>query len=454
MKKYILLFLIFPSLLNAQQNEDSVFIKKISNDVMANGQAYNLLRQLTKEIGGRLAGSPQFLKAVEWGKKTMQNMGADTVFLQECSMPTWIRGGTDKAQLTKQNFTKSLNILSLGNSIGTGGKALTGKVIVINNYTELEQQKDKIKGKIVFYNYGFNPTNISTGKSYGEAGLYRRGGASRAAKYGAIAVIVRSLTEATDNHPHTGTMVYNDSFPKIPAVAIGLEDANYLAKTKNLQDYAITITTNARFLPNTLGYNVVGELKGTEFNNEFITVGGHLDSWDVNEGAHDDGAGVVHTIEVLRVLKTLGYKPKHSIRFVLFANEENGLAGGNKYAELAKQNKEQHIFALESDAGGFVPRSLGFTLNTKEQWTKVMAWLPLLKPTLIESFNTGGGGADIGPLNKEFKTPTGSLNPDGQRYFDLHHAKTDVFENVNKRELLLGALNMAAIIYLIDKYGL
>ena len=213
------------------------------------------------------------------------------------------------------------------------------------------------------------------------------------------------------------------------------------------------MTTNGSFGPDVVGHSVVAELTGTEFPNEYITVGGHLDSWDVNEGAHDDGAGIVQTIEIMRALKVLGYKPKRTLRFVLFANEENGMRGGNKYAEEAKKNNEKHVFALESDAGGFTPRGFGFTV-TPSQLTKVQSWLSLLKPYGTDFLQAGGGGADIGPLNRTFGTPIAGLMPDSQRYFDIHHARSDVFENVNKRELNLGAVNMAALIYLVDQYGL
>ncbi|HEX7690904.1 MAG TPA: M20/M25/M40 family metallo-hydrolase, partial [Sediminibacterium sp.] len=203
----------------------------------------------------------------------------------------------------------------------------------------------------------------------------------------------------------------------------------------------------------TIGHNVIAELKGSEHPDQYITIGGHLDSWDVNEGAHDDGAGIVQTIEIMRALKAIGYQPKHTLRFVLFANEENGLRGGTKYAEEAKAKNEKHIFALESDAGGFTPR--GFSLGAGQaQVAKVKSWLPLLSPYGAEHISEEGGGADVGPLARAFGIPVGELRPDEQRYFDVHHARNDVFENVNKRELLLGAVNMAALIYLIDKYGL
>jgi hypothetical protein len=206
-------------------------------------------------------------------------------------------------------------------------------------------------------------------------------------------------------------------------------------------------------LPDTTGHNVIGELRGTQFPDQYITVGGHLDSWDVGEGAHDDGAGCVQTIEVLRALRAVGYKPKHTLRFVLFANEENGLRGGTKYAEAAQERGEKHVFALESDAGGFTPRGFGITAPD-EVLKKLDTWRPLLQPYGASEFSAGGGGADIGPLHRLQGTPMAGLQPDSQRYFDLHHARSDVFEAVNKRELELGAVAMAALIYLVDANGL
>jgi carboxypeptidase Q len=457
MRKLFLAICLLPIAAMAQFTEDSIFFKRIADDILKNGKAYELLRELTKGIGGRLAGSEQFTKAVQWGKKSLIAANADTVFLQPCIMPNWKRGGTDKATIVKignKNMVKPLNTFALGNSIGTGGKNVTANVVVVNNFDELDAIKDKVKGKIVFYCQAFNPTFINPGRNYGAVGVFRRQGASRAAKYGAAAIIVRSLTEATDNNAHTGTMVYNDSFPKIPAFAIGIQDADYLETIGRKETITVTLNSFAKFYPDVEGHNVVAEIKGSEYANEYITVGGHLDSWDVNEGAHDDGAGVVQTIEIARVFKALGYTPKRNIRFVLFANEENGLAGGKEYAAQAKQKNEQHIFALESDAGGFTPRGFGFSLNNADQYKKVMAWKELFEPYGASAFQRGGGGADIGPLNTLFKTPVAGLNPDGQRYFDVHHAVTDVFENVHKRELLLGAINMAALIYMVDKYGL
>lgn len=403
------------------------------------------------------------VKAEQWGLKVMKESGADRAWMQECMVPHWVRGGEDKAEakytvpatgttnlIVKK---KALDIVALGNSIGSD-KGISNDIILVNSFDDLEKRKEDVKGKIVFYNYKFNPTFIRTFQSYGDAVKYRGQGPSAAAKLGAVAVIVRSMSHSADNNPHTGATRYDSAYAKIPAVAIGLKDADWLTEQLKYGKVNVTIQTKGHFLPDTIGHNIIGELKGTKFPGEIITIGGHLDSWDNCEGAHDDGAGCVQTVEILRAFKApMGYKPQRTIRFVLFANEENGLRGGTKYAEEAQNLKEKHILALESDAGGFTPRALGFT-GSDEQFKKFQSWKELIAPYGCNEFAKGGGGSDIGPLNKLLNTPTASLNPDSQRYFDIHHARSDTFEAVNKRELELGAVNMAAFIYLVDKYGL
>jgi carboxypeptidase Q len=461
----VLLAGLLLSLEGFSQNDDSLMIRRIADEVLVNGKAYENLRYLTKQIGPRLAGSQGMVKAERWGLQVMKESGAEKAWLQECMVPHWVRGGNDlastKSLASSKNaskpdaklVTKSLDIVALGNSLGTGPKGLNAPVIEVKSFDELEQVKDEVKGKVVFYNIKFNDKHISTFNSYRDAVQYRGQGPSRAAKYGAVAVIVRSMSHSTDNNPHTGSTRYDSAYAKIPAVAIGLRDADWLSEVLTKQKMNIFLRTNGHFLPDTIGHNVIGELTGSEFPEEIITVGGHLDCWDNCEGAHDDGAGCVQTIEILRAFKAIGYKPKRTIRFVLFANEENGLRGGNKYADEAKLKGEKHIFALESDAGGFTPRALGMS-GTEEQFQKFLSWKPLIAPYGCTEFNRGGGGADIGPLSRAFKTATAGLSPDSQRYFDIHHARNDVFEAVNKRELELGAINMAALIYLVDKYGM
>jgi Zn-dependent M28 family amino/carboxypeptidase len=276
-----------------------------------------------------------------------------------------------------------------------------------------------------------------------------------AAKYGAVGVLVRSLSLRQDNFPHTGSMTYGNLplSKRIPSAAISTNDANTLSSMLALnKDIKFYFSQTCKQLNDVQSYNVIGEIKGSQFPNEYIVVGGHLDSWDLGDGAHDDGAGVVQSMEVLRLFKETGIKPKRSIRVVLFMNEENGLRGATKYAEVAKQKGETHIFSLESDAGGFTPRGFSFDCNDAN-FNQVLGWKELFKPYLIHYFEKGGSGADVGPLKTDTNVLAG-LRPDSQRYFDYHHAANDTFDAVNKRELELGAATMASLVYLFDTYGL
>jgi hypothetical protein len=438
----------------AEAQSDSIFIKKIADEIFHNSTAYSNLFTLTKTIGPRLSGSPQTYKSESWGLDALKKAGADTVYLQKAMIPHWVRGGKDQAALISGKSRVPLAVIALGNSVSTKAGGITAPLILIHDFAELEKRKDEIRGKIVFYNHPFKADFVQVFYAYGEAVPYRAYGASRAAKYGAVGVVVRSMSESTDNFPHTGAMIYNDSFPKIPALAVGLKDADKLAAAAASQkDLQLFISTHAHALPDTVGYNVIGVWRGSESPDQFITVGGHLDSWDPAEGASDDGTGCVQSIEVLRSLKAAGYKPRNTIRVVLFTDEENGGRGSKAYSAAANANHEKHIFALESDAGGFTPRAFSF-MGKESQLAVVRGWLPLLIPYGISALAAGGAGADVEPLFESNGAMAAELIPDSQRYFDYHHAANDVFEKVNKRELELGAINMAALIYLVDKYGL
>lgn len=439
----------------AQSNQDSLIIKKISDDIFMNGQAYSNLKYLCKKVGPRLSGSTGAALAVEQTARMLREAGADTVYLQPCMVPKWERGAKEVGKATLTNGkSMPLNIVALGMSVGTPAVGITASVVEVKSFSELDAMgAEKIKGKIVFYNYRMDPRHINTFRAYGEAGIYRSQGPSRAAAMGAIGVIVRTLSPVIDDNPHTGATRYDENQPKIPAVAISTMGAEELSKaisTKQIKQ--VYIKTNCKQYEDVLSYNVVGEITGSAYPNEIITVGGHLDSWDLAEGAHDDGTGCVQSIEVLRAIKANIGKPKRTIRAVMFMNEENGLRGGTKYAEIAKEEKKKFIMAMESDAGGFTPRGFGFTANAMQK-EKIMSWKPLFHNYGALEFNEGGGGADIGPL-RGLGTALIGLNPDSQRYMDLHHAKTDVFEAVSERELNLGTVVMTAMVYLVAQYGL
>jgi carboxypeptidase Q len=438
-------------------DEDALFVRKIYDAALTQSQAYPWLYDLTTKIGGRLAGSPQAKLAVDYTKKMLDTAGF-TTRLQSCMVPHWVRGEKEIVKVMGSKTLKDpvLKALSIGNSIGTGIKGLTTEIIEVKSLDEVDNLGDKVKGKIIFYNRPMDRTQISTFAAYGGAGDQRRAGASRGAKYGALAVLVRSLSTELDDRPHTGALVYDEKYGKIPAICISTNDAERLSKALNTEGpLKVYVRNTCQMLPDVEGHNVIGEIKGSEFPNEIIVVGGHLDSWDVAQGAHDDGAGCVQSMDVLNLLKRVGYKPKRTIRCVLFANEENGLKGGLKYGEAAKASSEKHIFAVESDAGGFSPRGFTFDAETDvfpELFKKVTSFQTVMQPYGIE-FAKGSSGADIGPL-KPLKFLMAGLRPDSQRYFDFHHTTYDKIEAVNRRELELGAAAMTALIYLIDKNGL
>ncbi|MFV8279961.1 M20/M25/M40 family metallo-hydrolase [Christiangramia marina] len=439
------------------QSSDSLNIRKIYDMSLLNGKSYEWLDHLSNQIGGRLSGSFNAEQAVDYTKKELENLGLDKVWLQPVMVPKWTRGEREFAYVqTGPGDTRNLNITALGGSIATAEGGTKAQVIEVQGLEQLrEYGEEQIKGKIVFYNRPMRADHILTFEAYGGCVDQRYSGAEEAAKYGAVGVIVRSMNLRMDDLPHTGSMSYGDltEDQKIPAAAISTNDAAYLSSMLKIQnDLQVYFKMNCKNFPDVQSYNVIGEITGSESPNEIMVVGGHLDSWDLGDGAHDDGAGVVQSMEVLRLLKETGYQPKKTLRVVLFMNEENGLRGGNKYAEVAKEKNEDHVFALESDSGGFTPR--GFTFNaTDSQFNKVLSWKPLFEPYLIHYFEKGSGGADIGPLEGG-DTVLAGLRPDSQRYFDYHHAANDTFDAVNKRELELGAATMASLVYLVDKYGL
>ena len=456
MKKILLLSLLFTHLISfAQKTDDEKMVKKISDEVLWNSKAYDNLYYLCKKIGSRLSGSEGAQKAVEATTRMLKEAGADTVYWQECMVPHWVRGEKETGYINLpggKNY--DLNLCAIGNTEGTGAKGVKAKIIEVKSLQELAQLGEKvIKGNIVFINIRMNPSYIETFNAYSEDGVGRFVGPAQAAMYGAVGVMVRSLAINIDDYPHTGTTRYNDSFPKIPAVCISTRNAEWLSselkKNINLEGY---FKTSSKMLAPAKSYNVIGEIWGSEKPEEIISVGGHLDSWDLAEGAQDDGAGCVQSIEIIRALKASGIKPKRTIRAVMFMNEENGGAGSDAYFDAAKKNKEKHIFALESDAGGFTPR--GFSLEMDDvRMEKLKAWAPLFLPLGVYRFDKGHAGADIGNL-RALGTALAGLSPDSQRYFDLHHASTDVFEAVSKRELELGALNMAVLVWLVSEHGL
>lgn len=441
-------------------DSDSVLIRSLYNEVLSAGEAHENLRQLTKDIGHRLSGSESANEAIHWGVGVMKKYGIDTVHIMPVWVPHWSRGTTADADFTMSDGRKrNLHITALGGSVGTpSDEPIRAKLVQVKQLSELsEMPLSETNGRIVLFNRPMDPVLINTGSAYGGAYDQRGNGASAAAAVGAVGALVRSLTHALDTLPHTGAMRYRDDTPRVPAAAISTVDATLLsAALREDPELEVSLQMNCRAYDDVLQGNVIGEWRGTQFPEEVITLGGHLDSWDIGEGAHDDGAGVVHTLETLRLLKAIGYQPLRTLRFVLFINEENGNRGGKTYADSAKKETERgecvHIAALESDAGGFVPR--GFRIDGSDDAVEMMrSWAALFDPYNVHQFRRGGAGVDISPLKRLNPRPTlVGLSPDGQRYFDFHHSTQDVFENVHKRELELGAATFAAALIMLDQH--
>ena len=439
--------------LSAEEMVDSTNIKQFFNSALTQGKSYEWLRDLTQNIGGRLSGSPEAQKAVEWGEKVMKEVGLDSVWLQPVMVPHWVRGEKEEAYYTVNGTKKEVPICALGFSVATPKNGIRAEVIEVKSSEEAEQLGDQMKGKIVFFNRPFDNTLINTFRAYGGCVDQRVGGAAVCGKYGAVGVIVRSMTNSIDDEPHTGTMSYKD-LPKeqyIPTAAISSRAAEHLSEDlKSNPKLNFYFKQHCKTLPDTPSFNVVGQIKGSESPEKIIVVGGHLDSWDLGEGAHDDGSGIVQSLEVAYLFKKNNIKPNNTIRIVFFMNEENGTRGAKEYARLTKVNKEIHVGGLESDAGGHTPR--GFSIDANASNTElVKSWKSLLAPYGLHDLIKGGSGADISPLKDDGVTLVG-YRPDSQRYFDYHHTSRDTFDKVNKRELELGSASMTSIIYLMDKY--
>ncbi|TXC81523.1 M20/M25/M40 family metallo-hydrolase [Luteibaculum oceani] len=443
MKQYIYFFSVILLAACTKQEITAEAIINQSKDY----HSYQLLTELTKDIGPRLSGSANGAKAVEWGLQKFEELGFDTFYLQDVMVPHWERGNPEKGFWVTAN--QEIEVTALGGSVGTPVSGIKAEVIEVQDFKQLKDLgKDGVEGKIVFFNRPMNPKLKNTFRAYSLAVNQRSDGAWQAAQYGAVAVLVRSMTTATDLNPHTGVMRYRDSIPKIPALAIATEHANALSSALKTEKQWVQLEANCKWYPDTLSHNVIGEIKGK--SNEIIAVGGHLDSWDLGEGAHDDGAGIVHSIDAVRILKKLGHKPNHTLRVVLFMNEENGARGGQKYAELAAQKEEKHLMAVESDRGGFTAEAFSID-GDSVQLSKLQSLVQDLAPCGIKEVYAGYGGVDIGFLREVDSTVVlVGLVPDPEKYFNYHHTRSDVLENVDPDQLASGSAAVAQLIYLVD----
>lgn len=436
--------------------KDSAMVADIHRQILGEGGCVEDLRILCKDIGARLSGSPEADDAILWGARTLREAGAPEVRMQTVIVPHWERSDTEMAWMRVDGGeAEPLPIRALGGSVGTDG-AVEAEVVVVREFEELDSLgPEGLDGRIAFFNRPMDPLMISAGGAYGGAYQQRSRGAVESAEHGGVAALVRSLTHAMDTFPHTGAMRYLDTVPKVPAAAISTVDSRRIARLVEAgHEVRVGLEMGCVLHEDKAQANVIAEWTGTEYPDRYIVVGGHLDSWDIGEGAHDDGAGIVHSIEVMRTLVALGYQPRHTLRVVLFINEENGNNGGKTYARIAREKGEWHVAALESDAGGDAPR--GWSLDATDEGTAaVRAWQESLMDYGMGDLRRGGAGVDIGPLKTE--APAGKrplmvgLRPNSQRYFDYHHSERDVFENVHPRELKLGAAAMTSMVYLLDQ---
>lgn len=424
--------------------------KKISDEIMTNGTAYENLGQLTKGIGPRFSATPGYMRAVDWAEKKLKEIGIDMIWRMEAKAPVWIRGKESLQIKTANGDWKNIRMLSFGNSEGTGGKDLTGEIVIINSTSELNAMSvGQLKDKIVFVNLPMDPKIINTSDSYLITAKSKLISASVIAKTGAKALIIRSLTTASDDTPHAKMVYYEpDDKIRIPALSIGVKSADELEKLLKSQKVTAKLNMTAQSKGDTTNPNIIAEIQGKK-DSKVIVLGAQLDSWDFGEGAIDDGTGVAQCIEVLRTFKALGLENNHTIRVVFYANSENGGQGREMYAAYVKKKDEKHIFALGTDAGGYSPR--GFSLDMSPQRRKqIFEWKNYFLPYGVYDFDQTEAIQDISPL-KKMDIPLAELVVDTQRYFDYHHSEQDTFDKVNKRELLLGAVAMTQMIFMIDK---
>jgi len=453
----ILLILALSRKTMAQANDTESYAdiaKEITRTALAEGQAYRLLAELTS-YGPRLSGSPQAAAAVEWSRQTMTKLGFDNVRLQEVMVPHWVRGPIEEAAIINSSTmgTTPLTVCALGGSIATPEMGVVAEVVEVKSFEELKALGKKAEGKIIFFNRPMDASKINAFEAYGGAVNQRGSGAIEAAKVGGVAALVRSMTTRLDDVPHTGSMGHQDGVPKIPAAAISTMDANLLSRIITQEKTVrVRLKLACQTLPDAPSANILGEITGADRPEEIIVVGGHLDSWDKGTGAHDDAAGCVQSLEVLRLLKALNLKPKRTIRAVMFINEENGLRGGIEYARRASESNAKHIAAIEADRGGFAPR--GFSVEADStRFARLANWAYLFKEIGADNIFRGGSGADISVLVRQ-GVPGIGLVPESHRYFDFHHSDNDVIAGVNERELNLGAAAMAILCYVIAQEGL
>ena len=451
MKKAVLFILLGMSIqVCAQQlsTEAKDVIKSIYTEALGEQQGYKWLHHICTEIGPRPSGSDAANKAAEYTKQMMLDAGADTAWLQPVEVPKWHRGA-EWSKAFAGGESVALPTTALGGSVPTPKEGIRAAVVEVGSFEELEALgKEGLEGKIVFYNTYMDHSLISTFNAYGGAVKYRWAGAMEAGKYGAVAAVMRSVTLLRDDLPHTGAMSYGESEVKIPTAAISWLAADKLEKMLDDGWVELELFLDCGVQGTAINYNMIADFKGSEKPEEIMLVGGHIDSWDLGQGAQDDGAGCAHAMQVPNLMNKVGYKNKRTIRVVLWANEEFGLDGAKEYARWAKSEGVHHWVAMESDAGGDVPRGFGISADDI-RLEQVRAYKELLSPYGLHVFAKGGGGADLGPLRGYDDFFIG-YRPESQRYFDFHHSARDNINAIHPRSLEMGAASMSALFYLLD----
>jgi len=417
-------------------------------------RAFEFLSRITA-VGPRLTGSLEAARAVEVTQGMMAEMGLDNIHLEPVTVNRWVRGAREEAEIVRSSSlgTVPLHVCALGGSIGTPDSGITAPVVEVKSFEELDRLGPAVRGKIVFFNRPMDRSQLEPFAAYGGAADQRVRGAVQAARHGGLAALVRSLTFRVDNFPHTGLMTYEEGIPRIPAAAVSTSDADALsALLKKDGAVSVRLKMSCRSLGTVETANVVGELAGTDRPGEIILMGGHLDSWDLGTGAHDDGAGCAASLEALRLIKALGFRPKRTIRVVMFMDEEFGGTGGRYYVKNARRKHEKHILAMESDRGGFVPVGLAAGRSEGGLLERLRALGDIFTPLGITRFSPGGGGVDVGPLIEEGAVPAAVI-PNAQTYFDVHHSALDVLDRVHPRELELQAIVMAILALIVAEEG-
>lgn len=457
MKRMVFIFtlFLFTGYPIHSQDADSLQISRIYGNALTSFDSFNNLRFLCEKAPGRLVGSKASITAVKYLQKVLFSYSLDSVYLQKFKAPKWDCESDPTLFIVKnKKETKGLNICALGPSVATIEEGLTAPVIEVQNFEELYKLGvEKIKGKMVFFNRPMDSKLYNPGKAYVGAFDQRLHGASNAAKYGAVAVIVRSLTTRIDSFPHSGVVVYQDTITKIPAVAVSTQDAEVLSNhLKKSPDALVKLTVNCKRYKPVESFNLIGEIKGQKNPNEIILIGAHIDAWYNSPGAHDDGAGCVQMVDVLRIFRELKIKPKRTIRVVLFMDEEMEQTGAEEYAAISEKLQCNHYVAIESDGGGHTPRGFSIDANSLTL-NSIIRFSKYFEPYKASDFYKGYGGVDIKRL-KKFGVPLIGFRADNQRYFDYHHSANDSFDKVNHRELQLGTATIASLVYLIDKFGI